>query len=275
VLDHFGEYEAGLLQAGIALFISLNAVLSRANAVYLMPVVHRRNSKAEKMRAAYEFGRKHWLMILLATMPVALFAPWVLVLLYSPAFLALGGALALLVIAQCLQILAGNNYILLMGLDDLGAFGLLSVVGYTAVGALAWVLAPTYGIIGVGVGFVGGFALSYALATWRLMVRHGMRVETRWWYYLAYGLVALGIGGAVSTQLDAWNPAVILAKGAAYLVFAITLLGLLDRDELRELIVLGQRLLFPGGTQQAGRAGASAYRRATQRFFPEAWETTS
>lgn len=273
ILSSFGETEAGLLQAGIAVFTSLNLVLGRATGLYLMPLVNRRIPTDEKLRATRDFERKHWLIVLFAAMPIVLFPHWLLVVLFSPSFLAIGGVVTLFAIAQCLQLMSGNYETLLIGLDDLRVYGFLSILGHAAVAAFAWLLAPAYGLVGVGAGFVLGYGLRYAVTTLRLTMHHGLRLERRWWLTFAYGLTLLSIAGAVSANLDPWSPVVTVGKGVFYAAFCVSLLALLDRHELRDLVERGQRLLFPAGPEHASRRGGMIYRRLTERFFPEAWRS--
>lgn len=275
ILSSFGEVEAGLLQAGIALFMSLNLVLGRATALYLVPLVNRIASHDEKVRATRQFERTHWLIALAVAMPVILFADWVVVLLFSPSFLAMSNVVAFFVIAQCLQLVSGNYDALLIGLDDLKMFGFLAVVGHVVVAGLAWLLAPSLGIAGVGLGFVVGSAVRYGIVMWRLKTRFGMRVDIRWGLTTGYGLAALGLAGFVSAHLEAGSAVVILGKGLAYALFCVSLLPLLGRNELTDLVIQGRRFLFPGGPGRASRTGGATYRRFTERLFPEAWAPTS
>jgi len=271
VLAHFGETEAGLLQACIALFTSINLVLGRANGLYLTPLLNRRGTAAEKARAMLEFQRKHWIAVLFVAFPIVLFAPWILVLLFSSSFVSAANLVVLFVMAQALMLMGGNYYALLIGLGDLKGFGVLSVLGHASVAGLVWLLAPSWGIAGVGVGFVLGYAIHYVLTVWRLRVTYQTRIPRRWWFTLGYGLLALALGGVVAAVTDAWSPWVIVAKFVGCALFAASLLALFDRHELHQLVTHGQRLLFPGGVDQKARVGGGAYRRLTQHFFPEAW----
>jgi O-antigen/teichoic acid export membrane protein len=200
-----------------------------------------------------------------------LFAPWILVLLFSSSFLAAGNLVVLFVIAQGLMLMGGNYYALLIGLGDLKGFGVLSVLGHLSVAGFVWLLAPSWGIAGVGIGFILGYAIHYLLTLWRLRVVYHTRIGRRWWLALGYGLLALALGGVVAAVSDPWSPWVILAKLGGCAVFAVSLLALFDRAELHQLVATGQRLLFPGGLDRKARVGGDTYRRLTQRFFPDAW----
>jgi PST family polysaccharide transporter len=271
ILSNFGEAEAGILQAGVAIYTSFNLILGPANGLYLTPAVNRRGSATIKLAAAMEFQRKLWIIVLLLGMGMVLFAPWVVVVLFSPAFLSISSIVLLFILAQCIYQIVGVHYALLIGLDDIKMYGPISVVGHLSLAGIAWLLAPGLGIAGIGIAFLAGSVVHFVLTFIRLRLRFGMHLPVRWWIAFGYGLIGLTVGGLISNMLSPWEILPILARCIILGLFAISLLAMLDRQELRHAVVRGRELLLRAEKQSELRVAGALYRRLTQPFFPEVW----
>jgi antigen flippase len=234
VLGHAGETEAGLLQAAIALAAALGLVLSPMNGLYLTPILNRDMPRAEKVRAALEFQRKQVLIITLLALPISLFPRLLVSLLYSPAFAPVAQIVFLFVLAQCLVLLGGVYQALLIGLDDLKAYGLITAAGYGSLAALAWLLGPRLGLAGVGLAFLGGSVVAFALSFGRLVGLSGLTLPPRLWGAMAYGLAAVLVGGALFSQAAPWQPLLLAARAAVLVAVAAGLLTFLDAEERAE-----------------------------------------
>ncbi len=235
VLTGFGPAEAGLLQAAIALAASLNLVLNPANGLYLTPILNRDVPHADKMHVASEFQSKLMLVISMIAMPMVLFPQWLITLFYSSSFLTVSFAVPVFVVAQCMVQLAGVYQALLIGVDDLKFYGLIVSTTQILLGVLAWVLAPYYGILGVGIACLISSTATFFLTLARLGHKYGFRVSPRLWLSMSYGLLALLLSGAIMNHYDTWALPVIVSKLALYLLFLFSLLVFLSREERQEL----------------------------------------
>jgi O-antigen/teichoic acid export membrane protein len=270
VLSSFGEAEAGMLQAAIALSAAFNLVLTPANGLYLTPILNRNMPKYEKMRAAVEFQTKLMVAIGILAMPLVLFPHWALILVFSPAFVQAGQVLVLFVLAQCVLILAGVHQALMIGLDDLKVYGGIIALGHLSIGGLSWLLVPQYGIVGVAVALLIANATIFSLTLARLRSEHGLRLSPRLVVLMVYGLSVLALVGSVG--YDSRDPPVLLVLGkvAFYGGFVISLALLLGRQELEWLHRQVDSLLFRDDGHGLKYAAGHAYRRIAGRFFPEA-----
>ncbi|WP_218081752.1 oligosaccharide flippase family protein [Anthocerotibacter panamensis] len=244
VLSHSGEAGAGLLQAALSLSSALALVLNPANGLYLTPILNRAIPKAEKIQAALEFQGKLVIALGAVAMPLVLFAPLLVVLLFAPSFAGAGQVVFLFVIAQCFLQLAGVYQALIIGMDDLKVYGVIVALGHLSFGVGAWFLAGHYGIAGVGCALIfSGLAL-FLLTLGQLTVRHELVLPRRLVVAMTYCLVALLGGGLLFHAYDPWQPLVMLSKLGFYLVFLVGLLGFLGRDEVQRLFGRGQALLL-------------------------------
>src|SRR5262249_47298740 len=82
ILTQFGQAQAGLLQAAIAIGLAVNLVLNPVNGLLLTPVLNRDIPKAEKFAAALEFHGKLVLVSGILAGPLVLFPDLVVTLLY-------------------------------------------------------------------------------------------------------------------------------------------------------------------------------------------------
>jgi O-antigen/teichoic acid export membrane protein len=246
VLSHHGEAATGLLQAAIGLAASINLLLNPANGLYLTPYLNRAGPVIEKMRTTLEFERKLLVVMAAAAMPLVLFAPWLLILLYSAQFVAVGAVLFVFVLAQCLVQLAGVHQALLIGLDELRAYGAVVAAGQLTLGLVAWLAVPAFGLAGAAAGFLGA-GLALFCFTWALLhVRHGFRLPARLKALIVYSLLAIGAGGWLAAGLDLTQWSVIAGLGLFYVLFAGGLLLFLTREELGQLGGWLDRMLLRG-----------------------------
>jgi len=244
VLKGFGEAEAGLLQAAIAMSSVLNLVLNPANGLYLTPILNRDIPKAEKLQAALEFQGKLAIALGVLAMPMVLFSQWLLVLLFSPSFVQVSRVVFLFIIAQCIIQLAGVYQALIIGLDDLKIYGVIVATGHLSFGLVSWIVAPQYGIFGVAIGLLVSSVTIFLLTLAQLFLRHGLILPPKLSYSMAYGLLMLFLSGSLFNQYDTWHPLVIFSKFALYVLFLISLLFLLSRNERQQLVQQGEMLLL-------------------------------
>jgi antigen flippase len=235
VLARFGEVEAGLLQGAIGFSAALALVLGPSIALHLAPVVNRRVDTAEKARATVAFLGDLMVIASAAAMPLVLFPRWGLALLYSPAFARVSSAVFLLVVGQCLRLLAGVFQTLLIGLDDVAVCGSLVAAGQLSFGVLAWLLGRTHGAHGVAWAFLLSNLVILLLTAARTSLRHGIRIPRKLQGLMAYGLLALFLAGGLSRFCDDRETWLIAGRVAGCLLFAVSLLAFTERHRLPRL----------------------------------------
>lgn len=246
LLSNFGEARTGLLQSAISVSAALVLVLSPTNGLFLTPILNREILKAEKLRAAVEFQAKLVPVVGALAAPIVLFPQLVLTVLYSPAFAEVGPLVFLFVVAQVISLLGGVYQALLIGFDDLRAYGAATVVGFVIIGVGAWLLAPGHGIVGVAMSFLAGNVVTFGLLFMRLATKHRMVAPDRLNLSMAYVVLALALAGFLIGTLDPWQPLVMLLKVGLYGAFLASLAMLTSRDELRRLLDQGRVMLVSG-----------------------------
>ncbi len=249
LLRSFGEAQTGLLQSAISLAGALILVLSPINGMFLAPILNRDIPKAAKLSAALEFLTKLVPVVGALAAPLILFPQLVLIVLYSPAFVAVAPLVFLFVVAQVLSALDGVYQSLLIGFDDLKVYGAVTVLGFVVTGAGSWLLAPEYGIVGVGLSFLVGNLLTFGLLFFRLTTRHRMVASSRLNLSMAYLILTLVSAGFLVGPLDPWQPVVLLLKVILYGAFLASLVMLTSREELRRLLDQGRVLLATGASR--------------------------
>jgi O-antigen/teichoic acid export membrane protein len=147
----------------------------------------------------------------------------------------------------------------------------MAVAGHLSLAGLAWLLAPSLGIMGVGIAFLVSAVFHVIMNFARLRMHFGLTLSRRHVVAVVYGVTALSIAAVLTGMLDPWQPQGFAVRVLAYVAFAASLLGLLEGREIRQLVVRGQTLLFPQGTKESSRIGGATYRRLTRHFFPEVW----
>jgi PST family polysaccharide transporter len=241
ILEGFGEAEAGLLQAALAIALAVGLVLNPTNGLFLTPMVNRSITNDEKLAAVAEFQKKLMLVLSAAVMPIILFPDVVLSLLFSSRFTAASQFVFLFVVWQCLVQLAGVYQALLIGFDDLKAYAAITGVGHIGSAALCWILVPRYGILGVSIAFVVSNSAILLLSLGRLAVRYHLRVSRGVAMLTCYNLAALVIGGLVFSKFPDTGAAPALLKLAGYALFVASLVCFLSKDERNSLLGLWER----------------------------------
>lgn len=231
VLSSLGERAAGLLQAALLLSLALGRLLNPMNSLYLTPMVNREMPAEEKLRAAWQFQGTLVMVLAVTAMPLLLFTNELLRLLFSASFVEIGSIAYLFVIAQGIALLAGVHQALLIGLDDLKAYGVLVGSAQLSLGVLAWVLVPSYGLLGVAISFLIENAAVFGLTLARLSWTHGFAPPARLLAFMGAALLVLFAAGGLSAQGDSRDPLVIGAKIGVCALSAAAILLLWHRDK--------------------------------------------
>jgi O-antigen/teichoic acid export membrane protein len=246
VLKNHGESQAGLLQAGLAIGLAMIAVLSPANGWFLSPIMNRNIAKDDKIRAAAEFQKKLIIPLSAASMVIVLFPGLVLLVLYSPQFLVAAQFVFLFVLWQWVSQVAAVHLTMLIGFDDLKAYAIVMGFGYGCSALGSWLLAPLYGIGGVGVAFIAGDTVRLLSSGWRLRSRHGLRLSVDLHLLICYSLAAIAAVGFLFRQHQELTIPVVLAKCGVYMVFLAGLLCFFTREARMSLHSLWQKVRLRG-----------------------------
>jgi PST family polysaccharide transporter len=189
----FGD--VGLFQSAYAVASSLGLLVLQSVAFYLMPLLNRHAPAHEKAAIALGFARIIAFWTAALALPLLLAPQLALALLFSEAFHGATPYLFLFVVDQALLLSAAVIQALLVGLDDLRAYLVASVVAQTVLAVLCWVLAPTYGLAGLAIAFLVAHAGLLLALLGRVMLTHRIALPGRTATAMVYTLVLLsGVG---------------------------------------------------------------------------------
>lgn len=249
VLENFGAAEAGLLQGALVLAMALGMVLNPANGLYLTPVVNRNIDKVAKIRQAVEFQKKLLLISCLAAMPLVLFPHTLLTILFSSKFVSVAHLVFPFIVAQCLYQLAGVHQALLIGFDDLKVYAALTITCHLSMAALAWLLVPRYGILGVAIAYLVASLLIFLTTIARLKFKHGLPSASGLSLQVGCALAVVFLTGLFFRNVDEHSISTVALRLGIIAVFALSFLLTLSREERTSLFGL-LRLAGPEGAQR-------------------------
>jgi O-antigen/teichoic acid export membrane protein len=243
VLKNFGETEAGLLQSAIALSSVLNLILNPANGLYLTPILNRDIPKSEKLQAALAFQEKLAIATIALAVPMVLCSHWLVVLLFSHAFIKVGSVIFLFIITQYVIQLAGVNQALIIGLNDLKFYGIAIATSHFVLGATSWFLVPHYGVAGVGISLLISSSTIFLFTLIQLCWRHGLKLSSRLIWIMTYGLGTLFITGICFSNTNPSSHVIIAIKFGWEVAFLISLYFCLSQTDRLQLLNHGRWLL--------------------------------
>ncbi len=241
VLTHFGEAQAGVLHAVIAVSAAIGLVLNPANGLYLTPILNRGIGIEEKMEASLGFQRKLVIVLCAIAMPVVLFPGAILTMLFSPLFVEGSHVLFIFVAAQFLTQLAGVYQALMIGFDDLLMYGAITTASNLVLIVIAMTIIPQVGLAGVGIAFFIAAASMTLLTLSRLIRKSRLRLPYQMTYSMFYGLIALLGAGSLFRESVSWDIGVVIVKILIYGLFLGSLLLFLCPSERRQLVHIVHR----------------------------------
>lgn len=224
VFSGLGAVQAGLFQALFSLALTVGAVMNPMNNLFLTPLVNRNMPVEQKLAAANDFTGKMAVLLLAAALPLSLFPGNVISILFSANFTPAAGMLFLFIGWQCLYQLVNVYLQLLVGLDDIRFFTLLTVLSYAGVSALFPVLIPRMGLGGAAVALAAGMVASGIGAHLRLRSRFHCRIAGAVVLRAAFVLAAIVGSGLLVARLPG---ELTITGGAARLAYGVTSLALL------------------------------------------------
>jgi O-antigen/teichoic acid export membrane protein len=248
VLSLLGETHAGLLQAQLSLALTVGAVVAPMSGLYLAPLVNRELAARDKASAADQFAAKVAVFLLLGGLPLILFPKLIVSLLYSPAFAPAVDVLFVFVLWQCLYQIVNVYLQLLIGLDDVAFFAIITCAAYSCAATLFPLLIPDLGIAGAALGLVVSMLVAATGAVVRLRTRFGHAVSATVWRRAGYTLAVIAIGGLVFSPNTEGTASGITMR-AVYALLAIGAVWFGLTPEERGLIMALFRF-FPATTSR-------------------------
>ena len=216
-ITHLSEEAAGLLQAGLAIALSVGAVLGPTNILYLAPYLNRVMPVETKVQSVDKFLLRLILLYCLGALPILLFPGTTLRILFSGRFIDAIGILRILLVWQCLFQVSAIYQQLLIGLDDVKAYCLITSAGYAGAAALCiWLIGPL-GLNGIAIAFAVSALFTGCSAAIRLHWKHKYTLPP---YLSMFGIFAtLTFIGAVA--LGHWTGEMTLAGLATRSIFTV------------------------------------------------------
>jgi O-antigen/teichoic acid export membrane protein len=218
MVRHGGFAAAGLLQASMALAMAMRTLMRSSNALLLTPAMNR-NTKAQfKFQEAVTYFRTVSVMIGVGALPLVLFPRLWLSLVYSSDFVAAAPYVHLFVLAEAFSLLAGVNQALVIGLDHIGAYVAICLIGQLGMAAVAWCLAPALGIFGVALGFLFNGVTVFGLSAWLVWRRERMQILRAAGWPPLFVIVTVATAGAGSAYLEPTTFPAAIVKVAICLI---------------------------------------------------------
>jgi PST family polysaccharide transporter len=244
VFAGLGAVSAGLLQAMLGIALTVGAVMTPMNGLFFTPYVNRQLPAATKVAAADDFAGKIALLLLVAGLAVALFPRLVLTILFSPRFAPGASALAAFVVWQCLYQMVNVYLQLLIGLDDVAFFTIVTCAAYAVAAASFPGLIADFGLAGAAIALSAAMVVALIGALYRLRRRFDARVAPGVLARGAYCLLAIAVAGRIFEPVSETTVAGVTARAVyAAVVLALAALALTpaERAMLASAIARGRR----------------------------------
>ncbi|HKA35555.1 MAG TPA: polysaccharide biosynthesis C-terminal domain-containing protein [Thermoanaerobaculia bacterium] len=207
-------HAAGILQAALGPALALVTLMRSSNSLFLTPLMNRRIDEREKFHGAIDFLRAFSLATGVVALPILLFPHLLIGILYSSKFFEAAAVAYLFVIAETVQLLAGVNQALLIGLDQIGTHVVISMIGDAFIALASLALVPRIGLHGVALAFLGNGLLVFALTSWRIWKTHGMAIPVAAGWLPVLTLAAMSVLGEVANDFPSNAPIVLGVKAA-------------------------------------------------------------
>jgi enterobacterial common antigen flippase len=217
-ITNLSEEAAGLLQAGLAVALSIGAILGPTNLLYLAPYLNRVMPVETKVQSVDKFLPRLILLYCLGALPILLFPELTLRILFSGRFIDAVGVLRILLIWQCFFQIAGIYQQLLIGLDDVKAYCLITSAGYAGAAALCLWLVGTLGL--------NGIAIAFTVSALFIAVSAALHLRLKYKYTLPRSLYLFGLLAVLTligtVALGHWTREITLIGLATRLIFAVS-----------------------------------------------------
>lgn len=255
VLSEHGAAAAGWMYAAMAIALAVRNVLGQAHAVFMTPHVNLGGDHQDRITWAAEYLKVFSLVAVLVAMPVLLFAPFAVRLLFTPEFLPAASFVAVFVMAEAIGLLAGIYQGLAVAFDHIGFHVSQNIVAQAAMMGVALLLIPEYGVLGAGIAGVACYAVMLVASMLFLRLRYNMRIPGRTVGLTLYFLVALGVAGMAGLRYPDLTLTSVALKLGVFAVLVLALALFLTRQDWANLRRLAMELTSraqAGGTGVAG-----------------------
>jgi antigen flippase len=230
VIRSGGLIATGLLQAAMGLGLTLRTVVRSSFALFLAPAMNRKVDVAEKIQGAAEFQRAISIITGALALIMVLFPDLWLMLLYSNRFTAAAPYVYLFVLAIAIQLFAAINLALLIGMDYIGTYVVVSLLGDVTIATLSWICVPKFGVAGVAIASLASGTLMFTATAIRLhMIKKAPSPLVRNWLFW-YVLFAIGGVGVLSSFTETKRPSVIALKILIWVAFTIPLIRRMQHE---------------------------------------------
>ncbi|HEV2046568.1 MAG TPA: hypothetical protein VGQ95_08210 [Chthoniobacterales bacterium] len=222
-ITHLSEEAAGLLQSGLAIALSIGAVLGPTSMLYLAPYLNRVMPVETKVQSVDKLLPRLVLLYCLGALPVLLFPELTLRILFSGRFIDAVGILRILLVWQCLFQVASIYQQLLIGLDDVKVYCLITSIGYAGAAALCIWLIGSLGL--------NAIAIAFSLSALFIACSAAIRLRLKYEYVLPWSLSLFGAFAMLTfigtIALEHWTREMTLLGVAARSIFmALSAVGL-------------------------------------------------
>jgi O-antigen/teichoic acid export membrane protein len=238
VLSSGGQVAAGLLQSAYALGLAINMVLNPTNGLYLTPIMNRNIPEAEKLQTALSYQSRLAVILVLVCAPLVLLPKTALFVLFSGRFVEVGQWVFLFVLAQLVLQFAGVYQAVLIGVNSLKTFALVTAGGHAVTGAAALILASRWGVPGAGAALLLGAVVAWIAGLAALQRRSPEAFDWKPFLLPLYAIAACAVAAAVGRGLPEWSLgglAIRVLVGVASVAGAVALLPPDGRHELLQL----------------------------------------
>ena len=197
-----GATAAGLLAAAMNLALTVGAVVNPMSNLLLTPYLNRLLPLEEKIATANDFATKMLSVVLVVSLPMALFPHFVMRVLFAPSFgsaaVVLFGFVAWQSVAQVVNILTQ----LLIGLDDFAFACIATIVGNAGVFFLAPWVTSHEGLPGAAMLLIGGSIACGFISGLRLWQKFHTVLSGIALFRLLFALAAIGGSWLLGRQWD-------------------------------------------------------------------------
>jgi O-antigen/teichoic acid export membrane protein len=219
-LSSMDAHSAGLLQAVLAIGLSVGAVVGPANILFFAPYINRDLPPSVKMTAANDLIPRLLLLFCLGATPVLLLPELTLRVLYSKDFVGASGILPWFILWQCQFHISSVYQQLLLGLEDTTGYCWITASGNILAAILSVLLVPHFGLSGIGFGFVFSTVYTTVVTLTRLKLRHGIGITPRAISLICisfFGFAAMAVIGGIAPEMPSFGAAVRCTAAIVFL----------------------------------------------------------
>ncbi|MBA7517200.1 Lipid III flippase [subsurface metagenome] len=201
IVQNLDIQSVGLFQAGVAFMFYLG-VVGRGSKFYYFPKMSEKMDNDTRNEEINEYLRLVIILGISLSVPAILLGEWVILLLYSSAFVALSSVFYWFVLGQFISSVGSALKLTLVGMARLKMHAYSSIVVHSLWVIIPLLLVREYGIGSVGMGFVGGGIIGSLMEYYYLRRHIGLKFSPN--VIHLFGVAVVALGGAVFLKDSAW-----------------------------------------------------------------------